>query len=156
MKSTASEPGLTWFLENLTNHPWLVIKVLKFHRVWIQKPAVNELIQLKRKLIKMFDGIFRAQLTEDKIGTVSLLVGKAPWNFIFSKGRRNSWVLMVVLWGYLGCYLISAVFIELRYFSLMTYTERWYVDLKLPRLIIRNFLTVSCSRFEFFSLLVGE
>ena len=43
----------------------------------------------------MFDGIFRAQLTEDKIGTVSLPVRKAPWNFICSKGRHNSWVLMV-------------------------------------------------------------
>ena len=77
----------------------------------------------------MFDGIFRAQLTEDKIGTVSLLVGKAPWNFICSKGQHNSWVLR-----YLGCCLISSVFIERPYFSLMNYSfEGRRVDLKLPK-----------------------
>ena len=77
----------------------------------------------------MFDGIFRAQLTEDKIGTVSLLVGKAPWNFICSKGQHNSWVLR-----YLGCCLISSVFIERPYFSLINYSfEGRCVDLKLPK-----------------------
>ena len=77
----------------------------------------------------MFDGIFRAQLTEDKIGTVSLPVAKAPWNFICSKGQHNSWVLR-----YLGCCLISSVFIERRYFSLMNYNfEGRCVDLKLSK-----------------------
>ena len=54
--------------------------------------------------------------------------------------RQNSWVLMVVLRGYLGCYVNSSVFIELRYFSLMNYSfEGRCVDLKLSKLIIRDF-----------------
>ena len=117
----------------------MVMKVLKFHRFWTQNWTLSQWVnKTEKKTEKMFDGIFRAQYRGQNRYSI-ITGGESPMERFLLK-RQNSWVLMVVLWGYLGCNLISSAFIERRYFSLMNYSfEGRCVDLKLSKLIIRDF-----------------
>lgn len=125
---TVFRTRLLGFWGTLTNHPWMVMKVLKISLFKNSETLSQRVYKTEKKTETCFM-VFLEQNTSDKICTVSVLEGKAPWNVICSKGIIVGywWYFMrifrVVLSNFVGVYWTSIFFSDDLHWKVMCETQ---------------------------------